>query len=173
MVSSPARIEPPAPEVALLSRPTRQPQPGLHLGRPGAGQDDVVDAPVGVQRDQAGLGDHREQRHPEAGGVQHPAGGPGLAQLGAGVDQHRVRAGPGDQGADVARRGAHRVRQQVERRQHRRWFACARGHQQQDLHTITSVPAARSAARDQLTRRSGGALRTCVGPGVADGRVTA
>jgi hypothetical protein len=92
-----------------------QPQPGFGLGRACAGEDDVVDTPVGVERDQPGFGYYRDEGNAQPGRVQHPAGGAGLGQLGPGIDDHNVGAGPGEQGADVPGCGPHGMRKQVER----------------------------------------------------------
>ena len=39
-----------------------QPQPGVEFGRPGRVEHDVVDGPLGRQRDQAALGEHGDHR---------------------------------------------------------------------------------------------------------------
>src|SRR5439155_434984 len=132
------------------------PQPGLDLGRAGDGEDHVVDAPVGVHRDQAGLGEHGEQRHAEAGRAEHPAGGAGVGELGAGVHQDDVGAGAGDEHADVARRGTHRVGQEVECAEHR--LARGRRSQQQDLHT--SPPSCRGGRGPGVSGVTDGRGRT-------------
>jgi hypothetical protein len=46
--------------------------------------------------------------------VQHPAGGTGVDQFAAGVDQYDIRRGITDQGARVARGDAYHVRKQTQ-----------------------------------------------------------
>ena len=67
-----------------------QPQPGVHLGRPRAGQQDLVDHPLPGHRDEPALGEHRDDRHVHAGAAEQPAEAAGRDQIRARVDEHGV-----------------------------------------------------------------------------------
>src|SRR5690606_23935623 len=95
----------------------RPPQPGLGLGRPGRGEEEVVDRPLVVEHGDPALGEHREEREVELH-RRHGAGrGAGLDQLGGGVDEDDV-GHPGQQRGGVQPEDRHPVPEEVEGRQH-------------------------------------------------------
>jgi hypothetical protein len=116
--------------------PGRHPQPRLQLGRPGAGQHHVVQAPVGGDRRQPGLGDHHDQRHAQRGRAQPPAGLPRAQRVQPGVHQHGVRVRRRVQ----SRPGPDRVVEQIERGQQLTRAARGSGGQQQNLHSPQPPP---------------------------------
>jgi len=96
----------------------QQPQPGIHLGRAGAGQQDLVDHPLAGHRDQAALGEHRDHRHVHAGAAEQPAQAARGDQVGARVDQDGVVRAGVEQCGDLGRGRANTVREQRQGWQH-------------------------------------------------------
>ena len=97
----------------------QQSQPGVDLGGPGAGQQDLVQPPVGVDGDQAALVDHRHHRNRRPRGAEQPAQPARGGQIGARVDDRHVRGARLQQRGHLGRRRPHGVGEQRQRRQHR------------------------------------------------------
>jgi len=94
-----------------------EPEPGLHLGRTGGGEQDVVQGPVGADRGQAALGDHGQHRAVGAGRLQQLDGRLGVGQFGAGVDEHDVGAVGRQEPTDLRPFGPYGMGEQVQGRQ--------------------------------------------------------
>ena len=87
-------------------------QSGVNLCRAGARQENIVDTPVVVHRDQAALIDHGDDWHRRTGGPQQPTQAPGGRQIMACIHQGDVGRSGVKQRGDLARHAAHGVRQQ-------------------------------------------------------------
>src|SRR3712207_1850914 len=113
------------PAVAAVGRRAgRQPagggplQPGVDLGRAGGVEQDVVDAPVGGERDEAALGEDRHERGGHAGGGEQAAEGARLDEVVPGVDEHDVTGVAVQQAGELGGDHAHLVGEQPESGQH-------------------------------------------------------
>ncbi len=126
MTSSPSRH---LADALLVGDPTaaadQQSQPGIDLGGPGAGQQDLVESPFHVDRDQAALVDDGHHGNRGPGGAQQAAQATRGGQLGAGVDDRDIcgvrlpeqggtlRSVPSVRCAPTATEGQHGVRVRV------------------------------------------------------------
>ena len=92
----------------------RQPQPGVQLGRAGGVEHDVVDHPLGRQRDQPALGEHGDHRHGDAHGREHSGERAGAGQLAPGVDQDDVAQAAVDERRSIESEHGYVVGQQAQ-----------------------------------------------------------
>ncbi|MPM34156.1 hypothetical protein SDC9_80738 [bioreactor metagenome] len=77
--------------LVAADRRGHQAQPRLELGRPGAGQHEVVEPPVGGQGGQPALRGDQQDRGVSAAGPDHPGQGAGRGEGRGGVDEDHVR----------------------------------------------------------------------------------
>ena len=111
-----------------------QPQPGLHLGRPGGVQNHIIRAPFGGHRGQPALGDHGQERGVQGRRAQQQAQAPGLGQVPPGVHQDGVRGRRVGRSRHLRRRDPHRMQQQSQGRKDFRGRLQGTGQQQQVTH---------------------------------------
>ena len=95
-----------------------QPQSGVDFGRTSGIEHDVVDAPIGVDRDKSAFSDDDDQGRAHANGAKQSAQRSNGGQVAADVDENRVAWRRVDERAGIGRQDAHPVGQQSERRQH-------------------------------------------------------
>ena len=104
--------DPDPKNVAVLAAADEQAQSGVDLGGAGAGQQDLVQAPLGVHRDQAALVDDGHHRHRGPGGAQQAAEAARGGQVGPRIDDRDVRRSGLEQRRHLGGRRAQIVRQQ-------------------------------------------------------------
>jgi hypothetical protein len=119
-----------------------QPDPGLHLGRPGCVQDHVIDAPLGVDRGEPAFGHDREKRAVQARRLQQPADALRVRKLPPGVHQHRIGGWGLHQGRRVRWQHSDWVQQEPQGGQHFGGRLKHAGDQQQVAHSA-APPLAR------------------------------
>ena len=112
-------------------------QPGVDLGRAGGVEQDVVDAPVGRQRDQPALGEDGDERGGDAGGGEQAAQRAGLDEVVAGVDEDDVPGVAVEQAGQLGGDDAHLVAEQAQRGQHLGRGLSCRGHEYES-HVVSS-----------------------------------
>ena len=96
----------------------REAQPGVDLGGAGGVEHDVVDAPLGVDADEAALGRDEQDRDVDAGRAQQAGEAADLREVAAAVDEDRVALRRVEQRGGLRGEDAHLVRQQPEGGQH-------------------------------------------------------
>ena len=130
-------------------------QPGVDLGRAGGVEQDVVDAPVGRQRDQPALGQDGDQRGGDAGGGEQAAQRAGLDEVVAGVDEDDVPGVAVEQAGQLGGDHAHLVAEQPQRGQHLGRRLSCRGHEYES-HVVSSRGRGRPMSSPDLRRRCRG-----------------
>jgi len=120
----------------------RQPEPGVHLGGAGGGQQDVVSAPLGTHRDQAAFTDYGDDRGGAfvlAGAFEQAAQAFRGREIGARVQEDDVAMTGVQQGCHLGRTYTHGVRKEVERGQYRGRVSFRRKHQKVQAHRHTAL----------------------------------